>query len=42
MRAEDYVPSYYLATAKGLAARSRLEGEARADVCVVGAGFTGL
>ena len=42
MSAEDYVPSYYLATAKGLAARPRLEGEVEADVCVVGAGFTGL
>lgn len=35
-------PSYYVATAKGMEAHPRLEGDVRADVCVVGAGYTGL
>ncbi len=42
MSGDDYVPSYYLASAKGIVARPSLEGEIEADVCVVGGGFTGL
>ncbi len=42
MSGKDYVPSYYLASAKGIVARPSLEGEVEADVCVVGGGFTGL
>ena len=34
--------SYYVATAKEMLAHPRLEGNVRADVCVIGAGFTGL
>ena len=34
--------SYYVATAKGLEDRPALEEELTADVCVIGAGFTGL
>ncbi len=42
-RAGEYPPSYYAATAAPLAAAlPRLRGETAADVCVVGAGFTGL
>jgi gamma-glutamylputrescine oxidase len=35
-------PSYYRATANAHPEHPRLEGEVHADVCVVGAGFTGL
>lgn len=42
MTVEDHVPSYYLATATGRAEYPVLEGDHEADVCVVGAGFTGL
>ncbi len=41
-RAGDYPESYYAATATLLPPFPRLVGEARADVCVVGGGFTGL
>ena len=34
--------SYYVATAKGLEDRPALDEELTADVCVIGAGFTGL
>ncbi|OCC04749.1 oxidoreductase [Labrys sp. WJW] len=34
--------SYYTATARKLPAQPRLLGEERADVCIVGAGYTGL
>lgn len=34
--------SYYLATARGLKERPRLRGRLNADVCVIGAGYTGL
>jgi gamma-glutamylputrescine oxidase len=37
-----YPPSWYAATATPLDAFAPLEGETRADVCVVGAGYTGL
>lgn len=44
MTAQFYagVPSYYAATAHRAPKRPPLTGEARADVCVVGGGFTGL
>jgi len=37
-----HVDSYYAATARPAPARSRLEGTARTEICVVGAGFSGL
>ncbi|NUB44116.1 FAD-binding oxidoreductase [Fertoebacter nigrum] len=37
-----YPPSYYAATATPLAGFAPLAGAARADVCVVGGGYTGL
>ncbi len=37
-----HAPSYYAATARPSPERPALEGEARADVCIVGAGFTGI
>ena len=37
-----YPNSYYVATAKGVEKRPRLEGSLQADVCVIGGGFTGL
>ena len=40
--ANDYPGSYYFATAVGLEDRPQLQGEERADVCVIGGGFTGL
>ncbi len=42
MTDEGYPDSYYVATANGMLARPRLEGVVEADVCVIGAGFTGL
>jgi len=41
-RAGEYPQSWYAATAEPLAPFAPLSGEARADVCVVGAGYTGL
>ncbi|MDO9525826.1 MAG: FAD-binding oxidoreductase [Gemmobacter sp.] len=41
-RAGEYPPSWYAATAVPLAPQSPLRGEVSADVCVVGAGYTGL
>jgi gamma-glutamylputrescine oxidase len=41
-RAGEYPASYYAATATPLAAFAPLMGETRADVCVVGGGYTGL
>lgn len=41
-RAGHYPPSYYAATATSLAPFPSLQGEVRADVCVVGGGYTGL
>jgi len=38
----EHAPSYYAATAKGGADYPALEGAERADVAVIGAGFTGL
>lgn len=37
-----YPPSWYAASAAPLPAQPRLEGEAQADVCILGAGYTGL
>ena len=39
---EGHPDSYYVATAKRMREHPRLEGDLRADVCVIGAGFTGL
>ena len=41
-RAGEYPESWYAATAEPLARLAPLAGETRADVCVVGAGYTGL
>ncbi|MCU0790770.1 MAG: FAD-binding oxidoreductase, partial [Nitratireductor sp.] len=41
-RAGQYPPSWYAATADIPPARPPLEGTHRADVCIVGAGYTGL
>ena len=38
----DYPPSLYAATAKGMVERPRLGETLNADVCVIGAGYTGL
>ncbi len=38
----DHAPSYYAATANDGPAFPALDGDLEADVCVVGAGFTGL
>ncbi|HEY9012905.1 MAG TPA: FAD-binding oxidoreductase, partial [Devosia sp.] len=37
-----HAPSYYAATARDKGVRPRLEGEVTADICVIGAGFTGI
>ncbi len=46
LRANDpggaYPPSYYHATANGFPECPVLEGDIQADVCIIGAGFTGL
>jgi gamma-glutamylputrescine oxidase len=42
MNLDGYPASYYAATAKGVHEHPRLEGAERADVCVIGGGFTGL
>ncbi|SEJ21654.1 gamma-glutamylputrescine oxidase [Azotobacter beijerinckii] len=39
---DEHAPSYYAATAGPLPAFPVLEGELRAEVCVVGGGFSGL
>ncbi|MEQ8903198.1 MAG: FAD-binding oxidoreductase [Roseovarius sp.] len=41
-RRGEYPPSWYAATTAPLAPFAPLHGEVRADVCVVGAGYTGL
>ena len=38
----QYPKSWYAATAEPLPACPPLDGEIRADVCIVGAGYTGL
>ncbi len=40
--APGHAPSYYAATANDCRVRPRLSGEQRVDVCIVGAGFSGL
>ncbi len=40
--ASDFPPSWYAATVNAPAPRPALKGDHRADVCVVGAGYTGL
>ena len=40
--AEPYVKSYYAATVNDQTRYPRLEGSVRADVCVVGGGFSGV
>lgn len=40
--AQEHTGSYYAATANSDVRWSRLKGEQRADVCVVGGGFTGV
>ncbi|MDA0703071.1 MAG: FAD-binding oxidoreductase [Proteobacteria bacterium] len=40
--AEEHVRSYYAASANPARARAPLQGEISCDVCVIGAGFTGL
>lgn len=42
MPPQGHPASYYVATAKGMAPPARLEADETADVCVVGAGYTGL
>ncbi|WP_141456211.1 FAD-binding oxidoreductase [Pseudoxanthomonas sp. z9] len=37
-----YPPSWYAASAAPLSPQPRLEGELQADVCILGAGYTGL
>lgn len=39
---QEHTGSYYAATANEIINYPRLEGEQRADVCVIGAGFTGI
>ncbi len=41
-RPGEYPESYYAATAPALPPFDRLEGDRRADVCVIGGGYTGL
>lgn len=41
-RAGEYPPSYYAATATPLPPQPELRGANRADVCIIGAGYTGL
>lgn len=40
--AEEHTGSYYAASANGTTDFPRLKGDIRADVCVIGAGFTGV
>lgn len=42
MNPVGYESSYYVASAKGFGSFGPLQGEASADVCIVGAGYTGL
>ena len=39
--AGHYPPSFYAATATPLAPFAALQGDTRADVCVIGGGYTG-
>jgi gamma-glutamylputrescine oxidase len=42
MNLDGYPESYYAATANGVHQHDQLRGAERADVCVIGGGFTGL
>ncbi|UTW12971.1 NAD(P)/FAD-dependent oxidoreductase [Marinobacterium rhizophilum] len=42
MTAQQHTASYYAASANDTRQRPALQGEATADICVIGAGFTGL
>ncbi len=42
MAGSDHVDTYYAATANSHPGYPRLQGRRRADVCVIGAGYTGL
>ena len=42
MTKADHVPSWYAATARPQSDLPALEGDLRVDVCIVGAGYTGL
>jgi gamma-glutamylputrescine oxidase len=42
MNLDGYPESYYATTARGVHEHDRLRGAERADVCVIGGGFTGL
>jgi gamma-glutamylputrescine oxidase len=42
MAAVEHVPSWYAATARGAHPRPVLQESLRADVCVIGAGYTGV
>jgi gamma-glutamylputrescine oxidase len=42
MAASIFVPSYYQATANRKVAKQQLRGDVKADVCIIGAGYTGL
>ena len=37
-----YAPTYYAATANPVPNRPALQGEINADICIIGAGYTGL
>lgn len=41
-RAGEYPPSYYAATAELLPRQPALQGAVKSDVCIIGAGYTGL
>ena len=41
-RVAAHAPSYYAATANAAPARPALRGDASAEICIVGAGFTGI
>jgi glycine/D-amino acid oxidase-like deaminating enzyme len=42
VHSDQHAPSYYAATANRQLAYNKLEGEASADVCIIGGGFSGL
>ncbi len=42
LKQDDHAPSYYAATANGIDNFQRLDGDATADVCIIGGGYTGL
>ncbi|WP_071798504.1 NAD(P)/FAD-dependent oxidoreductase [Natronohydrobacter thiooxidans] len=41
-RAGEYPPSYYAATAELLPRQPALQGAVKSDICIIGAGYTGL